>query len=38
MIGGCSSPAYASVSNCNIGVIYVYHPETGYQRVTGSDV
>jgi hypothetical protein len=37
MIGGCSSPAQASVNKCTIGVIYEYSPKTGYQRVLGSD-
>jgi hypothetical protein len=37
MIGGCSSPAQASVDKCNIGVIYEFLPKTGYQRVFGSD-
>jgi len=37
MIGGNSSPPHASVTNCNIGVIYSYQPETGYQRLPGSE-
>jgi hypothetical protein len=35
MIGGCSSLAQVSSSNCAIGVIYRYVQGAGYQLVTG---
>jgi hypothetical protein len=37
MIGGCSSSAKTSSTNCSIGVIYGYEPGSGYIRVQGSE-
>lgn len=37
MIGGCTGPAKASVDTGNIGVIYRFTQELGYQRVLESE-
>jgi hypothetical protein len=37
MIGGCTEPAKASVDTGNIGVIYKFTQEFGYQRVLASE-
>jgi hypothetical protein len=37
MIGGCGSPAQASVDHCNIGVIYGFDNETGYKRIPDGE-
>ncbi|MGA1864483.1 MAG: cohesin domain-containing protein [bacterium] len=37
MIGGCTCPAQASISQGKINVIYSYVPGQGYQRITESD-
>jgi phage anti-repressor protein len=37
MIGGCTSEAKAISENCNIGVIYGFVQEGGYQRVQESE-